>query len=81
MTAEIINLQQWAERRARHQALEYLLEWGSLPVGIEALISLMSLPAGKVGETTAMWLREEICREGDGLAGDDQSRQPGQEAS
>ncbi len=81
MPAEIINLQEWAECRARHLALEHLSEWGWVPSGIEALISLMSLPAGERGEATAMRLREEICRDGGTTAGSDQGHQPGQEAS
>ena len=81
MPAEIISIQEWAERRARHQALEHLSEWGWVPSGIEALISLMGLPAGERGEATAMRLREEICRDGSTTAGSGQSHQPGQEAS
>ncbi len=80
MPAEIINLQEWAERRARQLALEHLSEWGWVPSGIEALANLMSLPAGERGEATAMRLREEICFDA-GVDGDDQSHRPGQEAS
>ena len=80
MTVEIINLQEWAEHRARHQALEHLSDWGWLPSGIEALISLMGLPAGKRGEATAIRLREEICRTGGAPAGKDPNRWPGREA-
>ena len=80
MTAEIINLQEWAEHRARHQALEHLSDWGWLPSGIEALISLMGLPAGESGEATAIRLREEICRGDGATAGNDQNRRPGREA-
>ena len=76
----VINLQEWAEPRARHQALEHLSDWGWLPSGIEALISLMSLPAGESGEATAIRLREEVCRDGVATAGKDQNRRPGREA-
>ena len=81
MTAETINLLEWAEHRARHLALEHLSEWGWLPSGIEALANLMSLPAGERGEATAMRLREEICREHGEAGGEGQDRRPGQEAS
>ena len=79
MSAKIVNLLEWAEHRARHQALEHLSEWGWLPSGIEALLSLLSLPAGATGEATAIRLREEICRTGGATAGNDQNCWPGRE--
>lgn len=80
MTAEVVNLLEWAEHRARHQALEHLSDWGWLPSGIEALISLMGLPAGESGEETAIKLREEISRVAVAAAGRGKDRRPGQEA-
>ena len=68
MTAEIINLQEWVEHRARCRALEHLSRWGWLPSGIEALVSLMALPTGENCEATAMKLREEVCHDVGGVA-------------
>ena len=79
MNTEIINLQVWAEHRARHRALEHLSDWGWLPSGIEALISLMGLPSGESGEATAIRLREEVCHTGGATADNDQNRRPGRE--
>ena len=62
MISTIINLQEWLERRARRLALDHLRREGWLPSGIEALISLMELPAGENGEATAMRLRDEVSR-------------------
>ena len=62
MAADIIKLQEWLERRARRMALDHLRREGWLPSGIEALTSLMELPAGENGEATAMRLREEVYR-------------------
>lgn len=60
MSANVIDLHEWAERRARRQALEHLRQWGWLPSGIEAMISLMYLPAGEKGETIATKVRNEL---------------------
>ena len=63
MTAEIIKLQEWLERRAQRLALDHLERWGWLPEGIEALISLMGLPTGENGEATATRLRGQLLRQ------------------
>ena len=62
MSTNIIDLQEWAERRARRNALKFLSEWGWLPLpsGIEPLISLMELPAGVWGEATATKVRNKL---------------------
>lgn len=60
MSTNIIDLQEWAERRARRHGLEHLRQWGWLPSGIEALISLTELPAGENGEAIAANVRCEL---------------------
>ena len=60
MIADIIELQEKRERVARRHARAFLFEWGYLPSGIEALISVMLLPASDLGESTALRLREEL---------------------
>ena len=60
MTATVTNLHEWAERRAHSRARDHLRQEGWLPSGIEALISLMELPAGELGETIAENVRSDL---------------------
>lgn len=55
-----IDLQDQREQRARRNARAFLFEFGYLPFGAEALLSVMDLPATDIGELTAYGLRGEI---------------------
>lgn len=60
MTAKIIDFQDRLDQAALNRARECLFLWGWLPSDGYALVSIMGLPSGELGEAKALRLREEL---------------------
>ena len=60
MTAVIVDFQDRLDQDALNRARECLFQWGWLPSDGYALVSVMDLPSGELGEAKALRLRAEL---------------------